>query len=196
MKKTILIITLLILSLVFTRESHAKTRQAVYNYGKKYTSSLTYVFKNNDSITKFRKPIIVKKRKNNYISNGLKRLAMIIGGSKNASAIKLNKKNNFIKKYTAYGFNFNSYKISPFVAGRLNYIKNIIKENHYKALSITGYTDHFGTKKYNDELALERAKSAEKYLGLKNIKVYGYGKCRYISKRNFKNRRIVIRGKK
>jgi len=45
-----------------------------------------------------------------------------------------------------------------------------------------------------DKLALERAETAERFLGLKNIKIFGYGKCCYISKINLKDRRVVIYG--
>ena len=162
----------------------AYTRQKTEIYGGYNIPVLTYVIAQNRHLTVFKK----FRRKNIAVLSALKRLQTIIGKNK-----VLRKTVN--KKYTAYGFNFNSYKITPFVAGRLNYIKNLISSKSIKVLSITGYTDRFGTKAYNDKLALERAKSAERYLGLKNIALYGKGRCCYVSKHNFKNRRIVLQTK-
>ena len=171
-------------SILLSSNVFAYTRQKTEIYGGYNIPVLTYVIAPSRHLTVFKK----FRRKNITVLTALKRLQTIIG------------KNNVLRKtvyktYTAYGFNFNSYKINPFVAGRLNYIKNLIRSKSIKILSIAGYTDNIGTKAYNDELALKRAKSAEKYLGLKHIKLYGYGKCCYISKYNFKNRRVVLKTK-
>ena len=71
----------------------------------------------------------------------------------------------------------------------LRKIKPFLKNE--KNITITGYTDHFGTKQYNDWLALKRAESAEKFLHVR-AKLKGYGKCCYISKINRINRRVEI----
>lgn len=171
-------------SILLSGNVFAYTRQKTEIYGGYNIPILTYVIAPSRHLTLLKK----FRRKNIAVLSALKRLQTIIGKHNG-----LHKTAN--KKYTAYGFNFNSYKITPFVAGRLNYIKNLIRSKNIKVLSIAGYTDSIGTKAYNDKLALERAKSAEKYFGLKNIKLYGLGKCCYISKYNFKNRRVVIKTK-
>lgn len=165
-------------------QSYAATRQRNINY-KRYISSLTFaIVKHKETITKFHKPIVNKQIS---VTNALNKLSLIF---KKHIIVKKAKSLKF-KNIIAYGFAFNSYKINSLLAERLNYIKDVIKNK--KVISITGYTDHFGTKAYNNKLALERAKSAERYLGLKNIKLYGYGKCCYISKINLKDRRVVIK---
>ena len=163
---------------LFPLRSYAAVRQRPVNY-KGYVSSLTFtIIKHKESITKFHKPVINRKI---LITNALNKIAMAF---KKHIAVKP-------KTITAYGFGFNLYRINSLLAERLNYIKSLIKGK--KVISITGYTDHFGTKAYNNKLALERAKAAEKYLRLKNIKLYGHGKCCYISKINLKDRRIVLK---
>ncbi len=94
-----------------------------------------------------------------------------------------------------YGFAENSSVITPLMKVALLKIKNIIKN---KNITITGYTDHYYTKAYNEALAFKRALAAEKFLNskkpiLRNIGLSGKGKCCYISKINHINRRIVIK---
>ena len=169
---------------LFPLRSYAAVRQRPVKY-KGYVSSLTFtIIKHKKSITKFHKPVINRKI---LITNALNKIAMAF--KKHIPVIKV--KSFKPKTVTAYGFAFSSYKINSLLAERLNYVKGLIKDK--KVISITGYTDNFGSKAYNNKLALERAKSAEKYLGLKNIKLYGYGKCCYISKINLKDRRIAIK---
>ena len=170
--------------LLMPLQSYAATRQRDVNY-KGYISSLTFaIVKHKENITKFHKPVINKKVS---IVNALNKISFALKKHPQVKKFKSLKP----KSITAYGFAFNSYKLNSLLRERLNYIKGIIKNK--KAISITGYTDHFGTKAYNNKLALERAKSVESYLGLKNIKLYGYGKCCYISKINLKDRRVVIK---
>ena len=186
-KKRILLIVFT-LCLVFAGNVYAKTRQHAYDYGAKYVPVLTYVFQKKEALTKLQKP--VSKSQSVPVAGALKRLADLLKG--NASAIRSVKFKPV--KLTVYGFKFNSFAINKILSKKLNKIKKLIAEKKIKIKSITGYTDHFGTKAYNNKLALERAKSAESYLGLKNIKLYGYGKCCYISKINFKDRRVTING--
>jgi outer membrane protein OmpA-like peptidoglycan-associated protein len=187
MLKTILL-TVLIVCFIFAGNVFAKTRQHIYNYGKGYLPALTYVFQKKQNLTVFKKS--VPKRVHNGVAGALKKMAYLLKG--NASAIHTIKFKPV--KFTVYGFKFNSFKINKMLSRKLNKIKKLIAEKKIKVKSITGYTDHFGTKAYNNKLALERAKSAESYLGLKNIKLYGYGKCCYISKINLKDRRVIVYG--
>ena len=187
MQKKILLIVLTV-CLVFAGNAFAKTRQRAYNYGVKYVPALTYVFQKNKSLTKFQKPI--RKTTDGSVAGALKKMAYLL--KKNVSTIHAVKFKSV--KLTVYGFKFNSFAINKLLSIKLNKIKKLISEKKINVKSITGYTDHFGTKAYNNKLALERAKSAERYLDLKNIKLYGYGKCCYISKINLKDRRVIVYG--
>ncbi len=188
--KKLVIITLFV-CLVSAANVFAETRQSVYNYGAKYVPVLTYVFKNSRNITKFKKPVVINKIKYSAAEE-LANLARIMrndNASMRVKAIKFKP-----ETLTIYGFRFNSYKINNLLVKKLKRVKNLISKKRFSIKSITGYTDHFGTKAYNNKLAMERAESAEEYLSLKNIKLYGYGKCCYISKNNLKDRRVVIYG--
>ena len=187
MQKKILLIVLTV-CLVFAGNAFAKTRQRAYNYGATYMPALTYVFQRNKSLTKFQKP--VSKTADGSVAGALKKMAYLLKG--NASAIHVVKFKPV--KLTFYGFKFNSFAINKTLSKKLNKIKKLIAGKKIKVKSISGYTDHFGTKAYNNKLALERAKVAERFLGLKNIKIFGYGKCCYISKMNLKDRRVIIYG--
>ena len=61
-------------------------------------------------------------------------------------------------------------------------------------VTITGYTDKKGGKRYNDRLALSRAKAVKDFLGLgKDVILAGKGKCCYLSKSSdAKNRRAEV----
>ncbi|MFA5180415.1 MAG: OmpA family protein [Syntrophales bacterium] len=61
-------------------------------------------------------------------------------------------------------------------------------------VTITGYTDKRGKKRYNDRLALLRANSVRKYLGLgKETAVIGKGKCCYLDESHGgKDRRVEV----
>lgn len=181
----------LLTCLVFVSNVFAGTRQGVYNYGAKYIPISTYVFKNSRNTTKFKKPVTIDKSKYSVVK-GLTSLALMMKDNNASMRPKIIKFKQ--GTLTVYGFRFNSYKINNLLAKKLERIKKLISKKWFSVKSIIGYTDHFGIKDYNDKLALERAKSVEKYLGLKNIKLRGYGKCCYISKINFKNRRVSIYG--
>lgn len=65
-----------------------------------------------------------------------------------------------------------------------------------KIVVVAGFTCRFGSKKINDPLALERAKSVAAVLehsGIKPVMVSGEGKCCYISGDQSLNRRVEIR---
>ena len=187
MKKKILFLTFLFLTaftLLPLSKSYSAVRQRPFEYKGYVPQSSFMILKHKANLSKF--PPLPKKVI--FPENSVKKT---LSGIANLLRIKMPAK-PVIKKYTAYGFNFNSYKIDKLVGQRLNYIKTLI-HNHKNVISITGYTDSRGTKSYNDKLALKRALSVEKYLGLKNIRLFGFGKCCYISKRNFKDRRVVIK---
>ncbi len=70
-----------------------------------------------------------------------------------------------------------------------------LKDVKDPVLQIHGYTCDLGTKKYNDKLAVDRAKAVAVFLesnGIKPVMVTGEGKCCYVSKEPQKNRRAVI----
>ena len=60
-------------------------------------------------------------------------------------------------------FDFNSATIKEEYNPVLEKLKDYIESKNYK-ISITGYTDSKGTKKYNKELSLRRAESVEEKL--------------------------------
>lgn len=183
-----LALILIILTLFLCGKSFAGTRQAVYRYGGNYVPALTYVFASSVKITVLKKPEKQKMNLKKPVYSTLKKFSfMLKNKSSIASPVRI------FRTFIAYGFNFNSFVINKLVKSKLINIDKSIKSGNYKVLSITGYTDHFGTKAYNNKLALERALSSEKFLDLRHIKLYGYGKCCYASKINRKNRRIVIK---
>lgn len=60
---------------------------------------------------------------------------------------------------------------------------------------LAGYTCDIGGQQYNDRLALARARNVESILkehGVIPVKVYGKGKCCYVSKSKPKNRRVEV----
>ncbi len=94
-------------------------------------------------------------------------------------------------------FEFNSSAVSP--EERKKLIEEIpgLKRSD---ITLAGYTCDIGGQQYNDRLALARARSVEAILEEHNVipvKVYGKGKCCYVSESKPKNRRVeVICGKK
>jgi len=69
---------------------------------------------------------------------------------------------------------------------------------HYLKLSVAGYTDSKGSKKYNQMLALKRARSVEKVLKRReynNVFVEAKGKCCYAdpNTEDAKNRRVEVK---
>ncbi len=83
-------------------------------------------------------------------------------------------------------FDFDKYNIKKEYKPILNEVVKTLKQNPYVELVIEGYTDNIGPKKYNDKLALKRARSVKNYLvkhGIpaEKIKIVGIGKDRYIA---------------
>jgi outer membrane protein OmpA-like peptidoglycan-associated protein len=83
-------------------------------------------------------------------------------------------------------FDFDRYNIKKEYKPILNEVIKTLKQNPYVELIIEGYTDNIGTKKYNDKLALKRARSVKNYLvkhGIpaEKIKIKGIGKDKYIA---------------
>ncbi len=79
-------------------------------------------------------------------------------------------------------------KLTSKVIEPLKRVKNPI-------LHVHGYTCRLGTKAYNDELAMERAKGTAAFLeanGIKPVMVIGEGKCCYVSEDPSENRRAVV----
>ena len=191
MKNKILFLAFLFLTaFTFLPKSYSAVRQRPFVYNGYVPQSSFVILKHKANLSKF--PPLPKKviSRAGSVQKALINIARLLKIKRPVKPV--------IKKYTAYGFNFNSYAITKLLRQRLNYIKTLIRNRSQHlsvkdVISITGYTDHFGTKAYNNKLALKRALSVEKYLGLKNIRLFGYGKCCYISKRNFKNRRVVIK---
>jgi len=186
MPKKIILFSTLLICLVFAKYSFAQARQRAYQYKGNYVPANTYVFVNKSNITKL-KPA-VDNVKQSSISDALTNLARLINNKK-IKSVKYKP-----EKFIISGFAFNSYKLNKTLKNKLNKILNLISKKILIVKSITGYTDHFGTKAYNNKLALERAKSVKRYLALKDIELKGYGKCCYISKINIKDRRVDIHG--
>ncbi len=62
-------------------------------------------------------------------------------------------------------------------------------------ITLAGYTCDIGGQQYNDKLALARGRSVEAILeehGVIPVKVYGKGKCCYVSESKPKNRRVEV----
>ena len=183
-----LTVILIILTLFICGKSFAGTRQAIYRYNGNYVPAVTYVFVPAVKITILKKPEKQKMNLKKSVYSTLRKFSLML---KNKSSVSSPVR--IFRTFIAYGFNFNSFAINKLVKSKLMNIDKSIKSGNYEVLSITGYTDHFGTKAYNNKLALKRARSAEKFLGLRHIRLYGYGKCCYVSKINRKNRRIVVK---
>jgi outer membrane protein OmpA-like peptidoglycan-associated protein len=96
-------------------------------------------------------------------------------------------------------FGHNSHRLSECDKQKLDAVKKAATAPGAK-VTISGYTDNKGPKRYNDMLALRRAESARRYLGLgKEAVVVGKGKCCYlVDPQKAKNRRVelVIEGVK
>ncbi len=94
------------------------------------------------------------------------------------------------KKYVI-NFDFNSsYLNAPAKVKLMKYIDKL----KGKEVRVVGYTDSFGSKRYNDWLALRRAKRVASVLKKYKInvtEVKGLGKCCYIGK-DSDNRRVEI----
>jgi outer membrane protein OmpA-like peptidoglycan-associated protein len=96
-------------------------------------------------------------------------------------------------------FYSNSSKIKKEYLPYLNIVAKYLKTHPDVKVKIKGYTDNTGSKKYNDKLALKRAKAVKQYLvklGVSphRIMIDGAGKSEYIVSNNneldrFTNRR-------
>ena len=90
-------------------------------------------------------------------------------------------------------FEFNSAEVSPEEVNRLKERSHDLKSSG--AIEVLGYTCEIGSKEYNDDLAMKRAKAVARILegmGLTDIRVKAEGKCCYVSDDNAKNRRVEI----
>jgi len=96
-------------------------------------------------------------------------------------------------------FYLNSSKIKKEYLPYLNIVAKYLKTHPDIKVKIKGYTDNIGSKKYNDKLALKRAKTVKQYLvklgvSPNRITIDGVGKSEYIVSNNneldrFTNRR-------
>ncbi|MEN3028806.1 MAG: OmpA family protein [Aquificaceae bacterium] len=83
-------------------------------------------------------------------------------------------------------FDFNKHNIKREYLPFLEEVVKTLKENPGVRVRIEGFTDHIGSKAYNDRLALKRAQAVKDYLvraGIPadRIEVVGFGKERYIA---------------
>ena len=183
MRKIILFSSIVFLFLNST--AFAYTRQRNVYYDKYYVANLTYTLTKSQRITSL-KPY---KHFNYHISKLTRKIFSQLALNNAYKNLKHSSKHAKEISYTVSGFEFNHYNLTPAIKNKLRKIEPLLKNK--KNITIIGYTDHFGTKKYNDWLALKRAESAKKFLNVE-AKVKGYGKCCYISNINKINRRIEI----
>lgn len=95
------------------------------------------------------------------------------------------------KKVFIY-FKFNSYAVLDRDRVK-DYFVSI--RDRVEQVKVSGYTDRIGSKKYNDRLALKRAKSVKSVLeeaGIPECSATGQGKCCYISGIDAFNRRAEV----
>lgn len=183
MRKIILFSSIVFLFLNST--AFACTRQRNVYYDKYYVANLTYTLTKSQRIT----PLKPYKHFNYHISKLTRKIFSQLALNNAYKNLKHSSKHAKEILYTVSGFEFNHYNLTPAIKNKLRKIEPLLKNK--KNITIIGYTDHFGTKKYNDWLALKRAESAKKFLNVE-AKVKGYGKCCYISNINKINRRIEI----
>jgi len=93
-------------------------------------------------------------------------------------------------------FPINSCALTPHETGKLNQFIRSHKPGQSQAMDVTGYTCWLGSKKYNQSLALKRAKAVASRLekaGVSIRSVTGKGKCCYIDRKNpAPNRRAEV----
>lgn len=94
-------------------------------------------------------------------------------------------------------FDFDSAVLKKESLLELNRLSEYLKKNGIKRLEVIGHTDKVGSKEYNYNLSLERAKAVEKYLSNKDnsleIDAVGKGADEPIDPNNdAKNRRVEI----
>lgn len=100
-------------------------------------------------------------------------------------------------------FEFDKYNIKPKYYSTLDRVARVIKNNPGLKIVIQGHADIIGSKQYNQELSLQRAKSVRSYLvnqGVSadrlDVKGFGYSRPRASSqteKGRAKNRRVEFR---
>ncbi|MCS7196492.1 MAG: OmpA family protein [Aquificaceae bacterium] len=83
-------------------------------------------------------------------------------------------------------FDFDKHQIKKEYLPFLEEVVKTLKENPNVRVRIEGFTDHVGSKAYNDRLALRRAQAVKEYLvraGIPadRIEVRGFGKERYVA---------------
>jgi len=74
-------------------------------------------------------------------------------------------------------------------------ITKLLESFHPEEIEVIGYTDRHGSKEYNNQLALKRAKAVAKVIKeLTNakVKIKGFGKCCYQSYKDCYNRRVKV----
>lgn len=103
-----------------------------------------------------------------------------------------------LKTHARIHFEFDSAKIKKEYLPYLNVISRYLKTNKNLKVKIVGYTDNIGSKKYNDKLALRRAKAVKTYLvkmGInpKRIEIIGKGKEKYLFDNKTKLNRFTNR---
>lgn len=103
-----------------------------------------------------------------------------------------------IKVVARVHFDFNKATIKKEYIPVLDEVVKFLKENPNVKVRIEGFTDDIGSKKYNNELALKRAKTVADYLisnGISRdrIQTVGYGKERYIAPNNSSIGRLTNR---
>jgi outer membrane protein OmpA-like peptidoglycan-associated protein len=96
-------------------------------------------------------------------------------------------------------FNFNKYTINQTETPILEKIAYEIKKNSNISLALAGYTDKFGSNKYNQTLSEKRANSVKKHLiklGVPTeciVSIKGFGKTILLPKMTHReNRRVTI----
>lgn len=90
-----------------------------------------------------------------------------------------------LKTQARIHFEFNSTKIKKEYLPYLNVISRYLKTHKNLKVKIIGYTDNIGSKDYNDNLALGRAKAVKEYLvkmgvDSNRIEILGKGKENYL----------------
>jgi OOP family OmpA-OmpF porin len=81
-------------------------------------------------------------------------------------------------------FGFDKYKLSSTGEQVLDMIITELNKTEYKSISLDGYTDRFGTAKYNLKLSQKRADAVKAYLvahgvDASKIKTTGHGKTKF-----------------
>jgi outer membrane protein OmpA-like peptidoglycan-associated protein len=99
-------------------------------------------------------------------------------------------------------FDFNSYKLKPEAKEILNQVLFFLKKADYKKIVVKGYTDNIGSREYNLQLSIKRARAVANYLISKGVEAdkveaigFGESNPRYPNtsqEGRAKNRRVEI----